>query len=271
MLAHFTRLRNSKSLADLSKKVLLLSTGSTNDGVSAPGKATSSSSSTISTISTISSDSIVHRLSRPTTFLSREKYVGGSYSHRGLSFRPFSSIEYQYDYDDDDDDDDDDVDEEVEAFLRGFKQDLMNLAKQAYVNVGPNKKEKPYHDELHRLLEARGYDVRWNDSLTYRDQGSTKAKRVDLTVSIPGKPKDILIECKALKKIEKEGIKQVLDYQELSGSSVCYLVNFYRDPKNDFEEVGFDVKGRFWDDTDSLYNPRINALSIFPEAASKGN
>jgi GxxExxY protein len=263
MLAHFTRLRNNKSLADLSKKVLLLSTGSTNDGVSAPGKATSSSSSTISTISTISSDSIVHRLSRPTTFLSREKYVGGSYSHRGLSLRPFSSIEYQYDYDDDDDDDDDDVDEEVEAFLRGFKQDLMNLAKQAYVNVGPNKIEKPYHDELHRLLQARGYDVQMEVSLPPR--------RVDLTVSIRGSKNKILIECKALKRIEQEGIDQVLDYRKLSGSRVCYLVNFLRDPKNGFDKVDFDVKGRFWDDTDSRYNPLINALYIFPEAASKGN
>jgi GxxExxY protein len=255
MLTYLTRRSNKTILVDLSKKVLLLSTGSINDGVSAPGKAASSS--------TISSDSIVHRLSRPTTLLSREKYVGGSYSHRGLSLRPFSSIEYQYDYDDDDDDD---VDEEegigVESSLLDFEQVLMNLAKQTYTNVGPNKKEKAYHDELHLLLKARDYDVGYKVSLTYRHQEATKAREVDLTVSIPGRSKYILIECKALKKIERGGIKQVLDYQKLSGSDVCYLVNFYRDPKNDFEEDNIVAKGRFWDDTDSLYDPRINALSI---------
>jgi GxxExxY protein len=268
MLPYLTQRSNKTILVDLSKKVLLLSTGSINDGVSAPGKATSSS--------TISSDSIMHRLSRPTTLLSRGKYVGGSYSHRGLSLRPLSSIEYQYDYDDDVDEEEEEEEEEeegngVESSLLDFEQVLMNLAKQAYTNIGPNKKEKPYHDQLYRLLCDNGYDVRYKVSLTYRHQGTIKAREVDLTVSIRGRSKDILIECKALKKIEKGGIKQILDYQKLSGSDVCFLLNFSRDPKNDFEEDNIVVKGRFWDDADSLYDPRIIALSIFPEAKLKGN
>ena len=118
--------------------------------------------------------------------------------------------------------------------IRSFvHENLLTWTTQVVNDVGPNKKEISYHVELKRLLLSKGFDVGYETQLKYQRQGSKAVtRRADLIISMPGSTKQILIECKAKKKIEKKDFEQVIFYKQHFGiSGDCYLVNFREDPQ----------------------------------------
>ena len=112
-------------------------------------------------------------------------------------------------------------------------QNLITWTRNVFTTIGPNKKEISYHIELKRLLLSKGFDVGYEVPLKYERQGEKTAviRRVDLILSMPGISEQILIECKAKKKITKKDFEQVIFYRQHFGISDCYLVNFRPDPE----------------------------------------
>ena len=113
-------------------------------------------------------------------------------------------------------------------------QNLRTWTRNVFTTIGPNKKEIAYHIELKRLLLSKGFDVGYEVPLKYERQGEKTAvisRRVDLILSMPGISEQILIECKAKKKITKKDFEQVIFYRQHFGISDCYLVNFRPDPE----------------------------------------
>ncbi|MGK3749210.1 MAG: GxxExxY protein [Bacillariaceae sp.] len=111
-------------------------------------------------------------------------------------------------------------------------QNLITWTKDVFTNIGPNKKEISYHIELKRLLLSKGFDVGYEVPLKYERQGEKAViRRVDLIISMPGISEQILIECKAKKKINKKDFEQVIFYRQHFGISDCYLINFRHNPE----------------------------------------
>jgi len=104
---------------------------------------------------------------------------------------------------------------------------LEAWTERVFAAVGPGQKEIRYHIALKDLLLSKGLDVGYEVPLKFERLGSKPvAKRVDLIVSMPGVSEQVLIECKAKKKLEKKDYEQVVFYQHHFGIPECYLVNF---------------------------------------------
>lgn len=110
------------------------------------------------------------------------------------------------------------------------RHNILAWTEEVFAEVGPDQKERKYQVAMKEFLKLKGFLVASEATLKFERAGSKPiTKRADLILSMPDVPENILIECKAKKKLEKKDFEQVLFYEQHFGISECYIVNFSDD------------------------------------------
>lgn len=111
----------------------------------------------------------------------------------------------------------------MKDFLNGLTDRIIGAALQVHRELGPGLLESSYDACLAYELLSAGYGVERQKAcpLVYRDVTMDCRYRIDLLVE-----QAVVVEVKAIEKLEKVHKAQVLSYLRLSGCKVGLLINF---------------------------------------------